>query len=88
MQRIHTALTGQFENFPIRVSMGVATVETVGADYEALFKAADQALYTVKRTGRGYFRFYDDSIAETLSSISPIDSDAEAQARYGTKESG
>ena len=89
VQRIHSALTGQqFENFPISVSMGVATVETVGADYETLFKAADQALYTVKRSGRGFFRFYDETIAETLSSISPIDSEAEAEARYGTKESG
>ena len=88
VQRIHSALIGQFESFPISVSMGVATVETVGADYETLFKAADQALYTVKRSGRGFFRFYDDSIAETLSSISPIDSNAEAEARYGTKESG
>ena len=88
VQRIHSALCGQFESFPIRVSMGVATVEKVGADYETLFKAADQALYTVKRSGRGFFRFFDDSIAETLSSISPIDSEAEAEARYGTKESG
>ena len=81
VQRIHSALIGQFENFPISVSMGVATVEAVGADYETLFKAADKALYTVKRSGRGYFRFYDDSIEETLSSISPIDGDAGAESR-------
>ena len=61
--------------------MGGATVETVGSDYETLFKAADKALYTVKRSGRGHFRFYDDSIAETLSSISPIDGTAGAESR-------
>ena len=81
VQRIHSALVGQFENFPISVSMGVATVETVGTDYETLFKAADKALYTVKRSGRGYYRFYDGSMAETLSSISPIDGGAEAESR-------
>ena len=80
VQRIHSALIGQFESFPISVSMGVATVETVGADYDALFKAADKALYTVKRSGRGYFRFYNDSMAETLSSISPIDGGAGKQS--------
>ncbi|MDE6590758.1 MAG: diguanylate cyclase, partial [Oscillospiraceae bacterium] len=46
VQRIYSALTGQYENFPISVSMGVATIEAVGADYDALFQAADKALYT------------------------------------------
>ena len=78
MERIYTALTGRFENFPISVSMGVATIESVGSDYNALFQAADRALYTVKRSGRGYFRFYDDSMESTLSAISPIDGGQEA----------
>lgn len=73
VQRIYSALTGKFENFPISVSMGVATIDKVGADYDVLFQAADKALYTVKRSGRGYFRFYDDSMVRTLSAISPID---------------
>ncbi len=78
VERIYTALTGRFENFPISVSMGVATIESVGSDYNALFQAADRALYTVKRSGRGYFRFYDDSMESTLSAISPIDGGQEA----------
>ena len=78
VQRIYSALTGRFEDFPISVSMGVATIESVGGNYDELFQAADKALYTVKRSGRGYFRFYDGSMSKTLSAISPIDGEAEA----------
>ena len=75
IQRIFTALVGRYEDFELSVSMGVATIESVGTDYDTLFQAADRALYTVKRSGRGHMRFYDSSMKETLSAISPIDGD-------------
>ena len=53
--------------------MGVALTDAVPGDYDTLFHAADAALYTVKRGGRGHYRFYDDSMRETLSVISPIE---------------
>ena len=53
--------------------MGVATTQGQGTDYDTLFQAADQALYTVKRSGRGHYRFYNNSMKGTLSVISPID---------------
>ena len=53
--------------------MGVAQTEVVGTDYETLFHAADQALYTVKRGGRGQFRFYNQTMRQMLSVISPIE---------------
>ena len=77
IERIFNAVTGMYEQFPLSVSIGVATTEKVGTDYETLFHAADQALYTVKRSGRGHYRFYDESMDKTLSAISPIDSDGE-----------
>lgn len=55
--------------------MGVASTNEVGGEYEKLFHAADQALYSAKRAGRRQYRFYDDSMRETLSAISPIDRD-------------
>ena len=73
IERIFHALTGRFEEFDISVSMGVARADLVGTDYETLFHCADQALYTVKRAGRGHYRFYDDSMDKMLSVISPID---------------
>ncbi len=79
IQRIFASLEGRYKEFPISVSMGVATTQEQGTDYDALFQAADQALYTVKRSGRGHYRFYDDSMEGTLSVISPIDGERPAE---------
>lgn len=60
--RIHSSLCGEFRGFEVSLSMGVARSETLGRDYGALFRAADQALYSIKkgRRGRGgEYRFYD-----------------------------
>ncbi len=74
VSRIYHAISGsKFEEFPISLSMGVARTDAVGTDYETLFHAADQALYKVKRSGRGAFAFYDESMVNMLSVISPID---------------
>ena len=75
ISRIFSSLSGcVYENFPISISMGIAETSKIGTNYEDLFHAADQALYTVKRSGRGKFRFYDESMHKMLSVISPIDS--------------
>ncbi len=72
-QRIFPFLQGEFEGFPIALSMGVAETDTVGStDYDTIFHAADNALYAVKRSGRGQFRFYDPTMAHVLSVITPI----------------
>ena len=43
------------ENAKISASIGIATVPKNGTDYEEIFKAADEALYFVKKNGRdGY----------------------------------
>lgn len=78
IQRIFNFLCGTFEDFTISISMGVAQTTVVGSQYEDLFHAADQALYTVKRSGRGRFRFYDESLRQMLSAISPIDGDGQS----------
>ena len=44
--------------------MGVAQSSMVGTDFNALFHAADMALYAVKNDGRGMFRIYDESIED------------------------
>lgn len=75
VKRILNSLSGEFNGFFISVSMGIARTEVVGTDYDTLFQCADQALYSVKRSGRGTFRFYDDSLKNMLSAISPIDED-------------
>lgn len=73
IDRIFHLLIGQYQQFPISLSMGVASTEQIGRDFEALFHAADQALYVAKRRGRGQYCFYDPSMHETLSVLSPIE---------------
>ncbi len=76
VKRIFASLSVTFEGFPISISMGVASTETVGFHYDDLFRAADNALYTVKRGTRGQFCFYDPSMQGVLTALSPIGADA------------
>ncbi len=72
---------GVYEDFKISVSMGVAGTELVEADYETLFRCADEALYVVKNSGKGYYSYYHEvhaHVGEDLSAVSPIDGESAA----------
>lgn len=73
VDRIFKSLSGNYQNFPITVSMGVSQSTGEELEYEELFHRADQALYTAKRQGRDRYIFYDDSMSDTLSAISTIE---------------
>lgn len=75
IDRIFNVLTRSCcEGVPISVSMGVARTVVVGKEYADLFHAADQALYSAKRAGRGHYLFYDESMKGMLS-VDSIESD-------------
>lgn len=68
--------------------MGVAQTDLVGTAYSDLFRAADRALYTIKRGQRGKgakYVFYDESMRkdEAASAISPIDNGEKNEAEGG-----
>lgn len=73
IERIATALKGEYENFPVAVNIGVALTEHMGSDYGKLLQAADQALCSAKKDGAGYWRFFDESLKQIPSGLSPID---------------
>ena len=75
VDRIFHSLHGQYEHFPISVSMGVACTEDVGMNYDDLFHAADQALYNVKQTERNRYCFYEKNMQTDCSAISSIETD-------------
>ena len=77
VDRIYHSLLGEYEGFRISISMGIARGDETVTDYETLFRRADQALYAAKRSGRGRYCFYDASMQEMLSAISPIEGDRE-----------
>ena len=43
---------------------------------QVLFRRADRALYEAKRQGRNCYCFYDDSMKDMRSVLSPIESDS------------
>ncbi len=59
IDRIFSCLCFEMEGCPVTVSMGVALGETAGLSYEALYRAADLALYRAKGSGKKQYRFYD-----------------------------
>ncbi|MFQ9871833.1 MAG: GGDEF domain-containing protein [Oscillospiraceae bacterium] len=75
VQRIFHSLQGKFQDFQITVSMGVSLFPQNGADYEGLFHTADQALYSAKKNGRAQYHFYNESMHELLSVLSPMDTE-------------
>lgn len=75
MERILRSLTGKYEDFVISISMGVAVTGQDATDYQELFQCADCALYMAKRQGRNRCCFYDNTMENTLSVLSPIESE-------------
>ena len=71
--RIFQILKGNYEHFPISISMGISMTENNIRDYDTLFKRADKALYAAKRGGRGRYVFYDDMMDNMFSVLSPIE---------------
>lgn len=73
VKRIFESLSGKYRSFETSISMGIALYPVDGSTYEELFHHADQALYFAKRSGKHQFRFYDGSMKEMLSVLSPMD---------------
>lgn len=59
IKRVYSCICGQYKEFKIGVSMGVSFMSDCDGDYDRLFKMADEALYEVKRNGRGNYRLYN-----------------------------
>lgn len=79
VSRIYNSLLGEHDGFPISISMGVEVAAGNEFTYDELFKRADEALYTMKKNGRGGFMYrsetdYDGGEDDAASVISTIES--------------
>ena len=92
VQRVYDSIVGEYEGFPISISMGVVCAHGGDLQYDDLFRRADQALYAKKRGGRGGYVFYEDAtediggMEEGVSALSAIDSDAEGACNPAREE--
>ena len=73
IQRVFHSLNCEFEGQPIRVSMGVARSEELGADEETLFRAADRALHAARAAGGNQVCYYQEAMTDFPSALSAID---------------
>lgn len=73
VERLFQAVGGRYEGFEIQASMGIALAPRDGTTYEELFHRADQALYAAKQEGRKGYRYYNDSMEDLLSVLSPVE---------------
>ena len=71
--RLFETLGGAYEGYPVTLSLGAARAPEDGAGYEELFQAAERALYAAKRAGGNRCAFYDPSMRERRSLLSPMD---------------
>lgn len=63
-------LMGEEMGIPLGASVGAVFVPQHGADYGALFRLADQSLYTVKKNGKHGFSLYQSDAAQQNSTES------------------
>lgn len=56
---------GEDVKYSVHASIGVAIFPQEGADFETLYKAADQGLYKAKRRGKNQLAFFEDAWAQT-----------------------
>lgn len=72
IKRIFSLLHDKSELYPVSLCMGAAKADMTGVDCATLLGEADRALYTAKKCGRSQLKFYDYSMSNMLSAISPI----------------
>lgn len=58
---------GEYVKYAATASIGVAIFPQEGADFETLYKAADQGLYKAKKRGKNQLAFYRDEWVQELS---------------------
>ncbi len=62
----HDFKTGEYVKYSATASIGVAVFPKDGKDFEALYKAADQALYMAKKRGKNQLAFYHDELEAVI----------------------
>lgn len=61
------------KDYSVSLSLGIASTDKVGYEYNHLFSCADSALYYSKRSGKGIYTFYDETLDASNTEITPIE---------------
>ncbi|HEY0658991.1 MAG TPA: GGDEF domain-containing protein, partial [Pyrinomonadaceae bacterium] len=75
----------QFPNRQVTVSIGIATCTPAISTWESLVKAADEAMYEAKRSGRNNVKIFEHTLMENTAARQTDDAnDTEDDIRIGT----
>lgn len=77
INRLFSSFKEPYRCFEIRISIGISLAPKDGTDYALLFHRADQALYAAKQYGRNRYCYYNDSMKELPSIVTPIENRVE-----------
>ena len=72
-ERIYNGVSGPVDSCNVSISMGVACVNGTPFDYDLLLSMADVAMYSVKKSSKQAYGFYDDSMKGLLKSATSKD---------------
>ena len=56
------ARIGAADDYPVRMSVGIAEARTGEAAFDKLYSRADRALYEAKRNGKNQYAFYAENM--------------------------
>ena len=72
---------GEYVKYKATASIGVAIYPQEGADFETLYKAADQGLYKAKKRGKNQLAFYRERTPEGADPDAVTEASAENKAQ-------
>lgn len=70
---------GEYVKYKATASIGVAIYPQEGADFETLYKAADQGLYKAKKRGKNQLAFYRERTADGAKTDETVEMEGTAQ---------
>ncbi len=83
MEAFSRTYSGEYKNYSISGSVGVAIFPEAGNNYVDLYKSADKALYEAKMLGKNRYVFYDESLIDgTMKNITKIENADRMAAAY------
>lgn len=70
---------GEYVKYKATASIGVAIYPQEGADFETLYKAADQGLYKAKKRGKNQLAFYRERTSDGAENVQTVETEGSSK---------
>ncbi len=83
VEAFNRTYSGEYKDYSISGSVGIAFYPNSGSSYDDLYKAADKALYQAKLAGKNRYVIYDKSLVEgTMSDLTKLENADKIASSY------